>query len=380
MSTKKFVGRGIIVAILCLFVLHISEVIKYGQKLYDVFYPLLLGCVFAYVLNILMVRLEKLYAPKSNLKIVKSTRRPVCMVLSVALLVLIVWFVMYLVVPEVVKCFVVISRGVPSAVEDFIDFLISKSDELPAFQRELRELDLDWLNIFNKISTGLMKGTKGFLNSATTIVGSFVGKVTNAVLGFIFCMYVLACKEDVADKMNRVLKAFLKEKVYNGFIFVIKLTNQCFSSFIVGQVTEAIILGSLCALGMYILRLPYAGSVGALVGLTALIPVVGGYIGAVLGAFMIVTQDPKQALVFLIYLLVLQQIEGNFIYPKVVGSSIGLPGIWVLAAIMVGSGLGGVVGMLLGVPVAATLYKLIKHLTAKKEIENGKHPENTKPE
>lgn len=380
MSTKKFVLRGLIVALLCLFVLHINEVIKCGAQLYNVFYPLLLGCVIAYVLNILMVRLEKLYAPKCEWKIVKNTRRPVCMVLSVALLVLIVWFVMYLVVPEVVNCFVVISRGVPSAVERILAFLISKSDELPAFQRELKQLNLDWGNIFNKLSTGLMKGTRGFLSSATTIVGTFVGKVTNVVIGFIFSMYVLACKEDIAEKMDRVLKAFLKEKVYKGFVFVIHLTNQCFSSFIVGQVTEAVILGSLCAIGMTILRLPYAVSVGALVGLTALIPVVGGYIGAVLGAFMIVTQDPKQALIFLIYLVVLQQIEGNFIYPKVVGSSIGLPGIWVLAAIMVGSGLGGVVGMLLGVPVAATLYKLIKYATAQKEIEKGKHPENTKPE
>lgn len=136
-----------------------------------------------------------------------------------------------------------------------------------------------------------------------------------------------------------------------------------------GQVVEAVILGTLCALGMTLLRLPYAGSIGALVGLTALIPIFGAYIGAILGAFMIVTVDPKQALLFLIFLVILQQVEGNLIYPKVVGSSIGLPGIWVLAAIMIGSGLGGVVGMLLGVPIAASVYKLVRNATKEKEKE-----------
>ncbi|MDO5155712.1 MAG: AI-2E family transporter [Eubacteriales bacterium] len=379
MSTKKFIGRGLIVAILCLLVMHVNEVIGFGAKLFAVAYPLLLGCVFAYVLNILMVRLERIYAPKSNNMLIVKTRRPVCMILSVALLVFIVFFVLYLVIPQVVNCFVIISKGVPEAIDELIAFLISKSDEIPTFQKELKNLNLDWGNIFNKVSTGLMKGTKGLWESATTFLGSFVGTVTNIVVGIIFSLYVLACKEEVGEKISRVMKAFLNRTVYEKISYVLKVVDQCFSSFIVGQVTEAIILGSLCAIGMYVLRLPYAGSIGALVGLTALIPVFGAYIGAVLGAFMIVTVEPKQALVFLVYLLILQQIEGNFIYPKVVGSSIGLPGIWVLAAIMVGSGLGGVVGMLVGVPIAASLYKLVRNATSKREQQREYLPNNVKP-
>lgn len=378
MNTKQFVQRGVIVAILCLFVIHFKDVLGWGSALYAVAYPLILGCVMAYVLNILMVRLERIYFPKSKSVPVIKSRRPVCIILSLALLFLIVFFVLYLVIPQVVNCFVIISKDVPQTVEKMISFLIEKSDELPVLQKQLTELDLNWGSIFDKISSGLMTGTKGFLTSATTIVGSLVGAVTNVVIGLVFSLYVLACKEDVGNKLNRVFQAFLKTNVYEKLSYVLKVVHQCFSSFIVGQMTEAVILGTLCALGMYLLRLPYAGPIGALVGLTALIPVFGAYIGAVLGAFMIVTVDPKQTLVFLIYLVVLQQLEGNLIYPKVVGSSIGLPGIWVLAAIMVGSGLGGVVGMLIGVPVAASAYKLLRDATKKRE-ENGIRLDNIKP-
>lgn len=378
MNTRQFVQRGIIVAVLCLIVIHFKDVLGWGSALYAVAYPLILGCVMAYVLNILMVRLERIYFPKSKSVVVLKSRRPVCILLSLTLLFLIVFFVLYLVIPQVVNCFVIISKDVPQAVEKIISFLIEKSDELPALQKQLTELDLNWGSIFSKISSGLMTGTKGFLTSATTIVGSFVGAVTNVVIGLIFSLYVLACKEDVGGKLNRVFKAFLKTNVYDKLSYILQVVHQCFSNFIVGQMTEAVILGTLCALGMSLLRLPYAGPIGALVGLTALIPVFGAYIGAVLGAFMIVTVDPKQTIVFLIYLVVLQQLEGNLIYPKVVGSSIGLPGIWVLAAIMIGSGLGGVVGMLVGVPIAASAYKLLRDATKKRE-ENDIRVDNIKP-
>lgn len=148
--------------------------------------------------------------------------------------------------------------------------------------------------------------------------------------------------------------------------YVLKVANRTFSSFIVGQCVEAVILGSLCTLGMFLFQFPYAAMVGAFISATALIPVVGAYLGAAFGAFMILTVDPMQAVFFLIFIVVLQQVEGNIIYPRVVGSSIGLPGLWVLAAVIIGGGLGGVVGMLFGVPVAATLYKLLSDQVQKR--------------
>ena len=376
---KRFTECGLIVAALCLIVIHFQVILSWGGNLFSVAYPLILGGIIAYVLNILMVRLEKIYFPKSQNKWVKKSRRGVCIVLSLALLILIVIFVLYLVIPQVVECFAIISKDVPDVLQNMIQFLIKKSDELPALQKQLQNIELDWGNIINRVSAGLMTGTKGVLTSATTIVGSFVGAVTNVVIGLIFSLYVLACKEDIGSKLNRMMKAFMKTAFYEKTQYVLGIVHECFSSFIVGQVTEAVILGTLCTIGMSILKLPYAGSIGALVGLTALIPVFGAYIGAVLGAFMIATVDIKQMIVFLIFLVILQQVEGNLIYPKVVGSSIGLPGIWVLAAIIIGSGLGGVVGMLLGVPVAASCYKLLRNATKKKESMQGKLPDDSKP-
>ncbi|MCI8508789.1 MAG: AI-2E family transporter [Lachnospiraceae bacterium] len=378
-NMKHFIQYGFVVAFLCLFVMYFKWILNWGGRLLSVAYPLILGCVFAYVLNILMVRLEKIYFPKSKNKLITKSRRGMCMVFSLALLTLIVIFVLYLVIPQVIDCFVIISKDVPEVFQNVIQFLIEKSDELPALQKQLTELDLDWGNIINKVSAGLMTGTKGLLTSATTIVGSFFGAVVNVVVGLIFSMYVLACKEEIGVKINRMMKAFMKTSLYEKTVYVLGIIDESFSSFILGQATEAVILGSLCALGMWILRLPYAGPIGALVGLTALIPIFGAYIGAALGAFMIVTVDPKQAVVFLVFLVILQQLEGNLIYPKVVGSSIGLPGIWVLAAIMIGSGLGGVVGMLLGVPVAASIYKLLRDATKNKEELQGRVSDNSKP-
>ncbi|MCM1497959.1 MAG: AI-2E family transporter [Clostridium sp.] len=379
MKIKKFIQCGLIVALLCLLVIHFQGIIGWAGNILLIAYPLLLGCVIAYVLNILMVRLEKIYFPHSKSKWINQSRRGVCITLSLALLILIVIFVMYLVIPQVVDCFVIISKDVPEVLQRVVQFLIDKSDELPTLQQQLQDINLDWGNIINKVSKGLLTGTKGVLTSATTIVGSVVGAVTNVVIGLIFSLYVLACKEDIQAKTARVGKAFMRNKTYEKCTYVLGIVHESFSGFIVGQATEAVILGGLCAIGMSILRLPYAAPIGALVGLTALIPVFGAYIGAVLGAFMIVTVVPKQALVFLIFLVVLQQIEGNLIYPKVVGSSIGLPGIWVLAAIILGSGLGGVAGMLVSVPVAASVYKLLRNATLKRETEGNGLPDANKP-
>lgn len=377
MNLKRFIQYGLIVAFLCLFVIYFKDIIHWGGSLLAVALPLILGCIFAYVLNILMIRIEKIYFPKSSHPMIKKSRRPVCIFLSLALLIVIVIFVLYLVIPQAIDCFVIISKDVPEVFQKGLQFLIEKSGELPALQHQLTELNLDWGNLINKISTGIMAGTKGILTSATTIVSSVVGTVVNVIIGLVFSMYILACKEEVGEKINRVLKVFMKNTVYEKLVYILRVVDECFSNFIAGQVTEAVILGTLCAIGMSLLRLPYAGPIGALVGLTALIPIFGAYIGAILGAVMIVTVSPKQALIFLIFLVILQQVEGNLIYPKVVGSSIGLPGIWVLAAIMIGSGLGGVGGMLVGVPIAAAFYKLIRNAT--KVREKGGFLDSVKP-
>jgi len=183
----------------------------------------------------------------------------------------------------------------------------------------------------------------------------------NFILAFTFAVYILATKEKLVAQVSKASRAFIKEDKRKKIKYVIDITNKMFSSFIVGQVTEAIILGTLCALGMLIFKFPYALSVGAFVGITSLVPIFGAWAGGAVGFLLIAVDSPLQAVIFIIFIIVLQQLESNLIYPRVVGTSIGLPGIWVLAAITVGGGLGGIVGMLLGVPTAATIYQLFKN-------------------
>ena len=192
-----------------------------------------------------------------------------------------------------------------------------------------------------------------------TVTANVAGYLVDFLLALIFSLYLLAGKEKLQAQLARLLSTYLRPSWNRNLHHVAGVLNNCFHRYIVGQCTEAVILGSLCALGMLLLRLPYATMIGALVAFTALIPIAGAYIGASVGFFMIVTVSPMKGLIFLIFLLVLQQLEGNFIYPRVVGSSIGLPGIWVLAAVTVGGGVAGVGGMLLGVPLAAVLYRLV---------------------
>ena len=180
-------------------------------------------------------------------------------------------------------------------------------------------------------------------------------------MGLIFSFYLVLGRDRLARQSTRVLRRYVPQPIYDRIMYVLGVLNNAFHRYITGQCTEAVILGVLCTIGMMILRLPYATMIGALVGFTALIPIAGAYIGTIVGAFMILTVSPMKMLIFLIFLAVLQQVEGNLIYPKVVGSSIGLPGIWVLAAVTIGGGMMGVAGMLLGVPLASALYTLLRN-------------------
>ena len=195
--------------------------------------------------------------------------------------------------------------------------------------------------------------------SSLLTVSSVVSGATSGVLAIIFAIYLLLSKEKLAGQLDRVIKHFIKKELYDKGRYVLSVANDAFRKFIVGQCTEAVILGVLCALGMLILRLPYAAMMGAVTAFTALIPVVGALIGGGIGCLLIFVESPTKALIFLIFIVILQQLEGDLIYPKVVGSSIGLPGIWVFVAVAVGSGMFGILGMMVSVPLAATAYRLL---------------------
>ena len=208
------------------------------------------------------------------------------------------------------------------------------------------------------------------LDSTAHALGGIASSFIDGIVAFVFSIYILANKETLARQISRLARVWLPNRFVDHMGHVCAVSGDVFRQFIVGQTTEAVILGSLCGIGMAILRIPYAHMVGALVGVTALIPYVGAFLATVIGAFMILTVNPFKALVFVIFLLTLQQVEGNLIYPRVVGAKINLPAMWVLAAITVGGNLAGPFGMLLGVPAASAAYALLKEATKKREADS----------
>ena len=244
-------------------------------------------------------------------------------------------------------------------IEEIRLWAIAHLEEMPEIQTYLENADIDWKNMMEKAVNILLTGAGGIFNSVVLVFSKVIGTAARFMIGSIFAVYLLSSKEKLASQGDRIMRAYLPDRVRNTVCYALKTLHEVFTSFIVGQCMEAVIIGTLCALGMTLLRFPYAVMTGAVVGVTALIPVVGAYIGAAVGAFMVFTVNPIQAVGFIIFLVLLQQLEGNLIYPRVVGSSIGLPGMWVLAAVTIGGGVLGVGGMLLGVPLAAAAYRFL---------------------
>ena len=329
---------------------------------------ILIGFSIAYVLNLLMRLYEKIYFPKcKGKKIVDRTRRPICLVLTLCTFLAVIALLIWIVVPELVQCISFLLAEIPPLIQKLL-----KSEWI----REILPSDIikslasiDWMSYIEKIVGTLGNGIGNAVSAVVTLLTSTVSIIVTVFISLIFSIYMLIDKEKLFDQSKRLTKSYLSGKHFDKVSHVMSVLNDSFRRYIVGQFTEAIILGVLCSVGMMIFKFPYAGMIGTLIGFTALIPVAGAYIGAGVGAVMILTVSPIKALLFLVFILVLQQLEGNLIYPKVVGKSLGLPALWVLAAVTVGGGLMGVLGMLLGVPIAAAIYQLIREDLHKREAK-----------
>lgn len=343
--------------------------------------PLIVGAVIAYILNILMSFFERLYFPKSKSRAVIGSRRIVCMLLAFLSLIGIVALIIGIVVPELVNCIKHLFAEVPAAVMDLLEYL-EQNEALAQYVIVVEEyLAENFSGMEDKLVSGaqsLLSGVGGFMGSVALAVGSVFSAVVTLLVAVIFSIYILLGKEKLGAQVRKLISTYCKKRSKKIF-YVADVLDDSFHHFIVGQCTEAVVLGVLCMVGMWIFRFPYAMMIGVLIGFTALIPIAGAYIGAGVGAFMMLTESPLTAVLFLIFIVVLQQLEGNLIYPRVVGSSIGLPGIWVLAAITVGGGLMGVAGMLLAVPVTAAVYKLIQtDVRRRNYVETAKHTQEEK--
>ena len=368
-ETKTYlkIGGGVLLLFLCI---HYWENIEgFIGLAFSAAFPLLVGCIIAYMVNILMVWFEKRYFPRSQKKHVIASRRIVSLILAILTMLAIVALVTWLIVPELIDCFKTAASLVPPAANKILEFSqehdLLSDDVIALFE------DIDWKSKLSGILGVLTVGVGNVMDVVVNVVSRVFSGIVTGLLAIIFSLYLLLGKDRLSSQCERVMKRYMKKTWYEKTVYVLRILNDCFGKYIVGQCTEAVILGLLCTLGMLIFRFPYATMIGALIAFTALIPVAGAYIGGAIGAFMVLTVSPVKAVLFVVFLVILQQIEGNLIYPRVVGSSIGLPGIWVLAAVTVGGGVMGIFGMLLGVPIAAAIYRMLRDDINKAEPETN---------
>ena len=339
----------------------------------NIIFPFLLGGAIAFILNVPMSFLERQIFGNGNTqaKPVQRIARPCSLTLTVLCVIGIIALVMFVVIPQLGSTFVSLGKS----IQDFMPSAILWMEELFHNNEEimdlLGDLNMDWDKILDSVVSFFKSGAGNVLNSTMSAAKSIISSVTTFFIAFVFACYILLQKEKLHVQMKKILYAYLPKRIVEKMLDVCSLTYRTFSSFLTGQCVEALILGSMFFVAMGILRLPYALLVGILIAFTALIPIFGAFIGFVVGAFLILMVNPVQAFTFVVMFLVLQQIEGNLIYPKVVGNSVGLPSIWVLAAVSIGGSLMGVVGMLVFIPLVSVVYILFRGDVYKRLDERG---------
>lgn len=333
-------------------------------------FPFILGGAMAFILNIPLHFLEnKLFAKAKKKKIV----RPLSLVLSILFVLAILQIVLVVVLPEIATTIASISKNIEAFLPKLEQWITDAFPDGEQIGLWIDSLEFNWDNIIQSAVNFLKNGAGNVLSSTVTVAKTVINSLMNFFVGFVFACYILLQKEKLSVQVKKVLYAFLPRHAVEKTLQVAALSYKTFSNFVTGQCLEAVILGTMFFVSMSVLRFPYALLVGVLIAFTALIPIFGAFIGCVLGTFLILVSNPVQAIGFVILFFVLQQVEGNLIYPHVVGGSVGLPSIWVLVAVTVGGSLMGVVGMLIFIPLSSVLYALFKGWVHKRLEDRGIH-------
>lgn len=353
----------ILAAVLVLAIIYSEKVFQGLAFLLGIASPFLVGGIMAFVLNIPMKAFEEKMLRRWSGKSAEKMKRPLCLVFSIIAVMLVITVVIGTVVPQVVSTATEVGKKIPAFTDNVLeklDRLVKDYPELAEQIEQLEKMEINWDSVLGNIIGFLKNGAGDMLNSTVSVASGIISGVVNAVIAFIFALYILAQKERLEDQGRRIVSAYLPAAAGNKILEICSLLYRNFSSFITGQCLEAVILGVMFVIAMSIFGMPYALMVGVLIAFTALIPIVGAFIGCAVGAFVILIDNPLQALWFVILFLILQQVEGNLIYPRVVGNSVGLPAIWVLMAVSVGGSLFGVSGMLFFIPLMSTGYTLLR--------------------
>lgn len=366
----------ILAAVLVLLVVYSKYTIAGFQLLTKVFTPVIAGGVVAFILNLPMRAYERWLFGKAKKKFTLAIKRPVCFVLAFITVALIVTGVLLAVIPQLTATIGMLGKKIPIFIEDIIAFLEKLAKDYPQVNDLIASLEssqVNWDTVLDKVGSFLKDGVGNVLNSTFSVASGLVSGVANGVIALIFSIYILSQKEKLANQGTRIITAYLPEKSANNVLRVLSILQRNFSNFITGQCIEALVIGTLITVTMSIFRMPYAVMIGVLTAFTSLIPIVGAFVGCVVGAFLILIENPMTALWFVVMFLIIQQIEGNLIYPKVVGNSVGLPSLWVLFAVTVGGSLFGIMGILCFIPILSTAYLLLReNVDARNAVKQAK--------
>ena len=339
--------------------------------------PFILGGAIAFVLNVPMNFVQRHLFDEERIKkskVLQKMARPVSMILVLIAVFGIVAIIMFILIPQLGETFANLGRSIQAFIPQIQEWASRLFNDNKEIMDMVNNLEFDWNKIMDTGINFFKNGAGSVVNSTITAAKSIVSGLTTFFIAFVFAIYILLQKEKLGVQAKKVLFAFVRRGRAEATVEVLSLTYNTFSSFLTGQCVEAVILGSMFAVSMTIFKLPYALLVGVLIAFTALIPIFGAFVGCGVGAFLIFMVDPMKALIFVVLFLVLQQIEGNLIYPHVVGNSVGLPSIWVLAAVSIGGSLMGVVGMLIFIPIVSVVYALFREIVYLKLKKNQIDP------
>ena len=350
-TVRTIIGLIVLTLLLAAGLRNFGSVWEAFNFVIGLIFPFILGACMAFLLNIPMSVIERHLFSEKRVKGPKIRRlvRPLSLVLALLLVLLIIVIVIFIIVPEIANTVGVLANSVPDFVKQVEEWATGLAGSYPDIAKQISEITIDWTNFGSEIVDFLQKGLM-----------SFVGSTFNVAL------YVLLQKEKLGSQFRKLFYAYLPERVTDKLLEVFRLSNSTFSSFVTGQCTEAVILGAMFVVVMLIFRLPYALMIGVLIGFLSLIPIFGAFIGCFVGAFLILMVNPMQAFWFIVIFLIIQQIEGNLIYPHVVGGSVGLPSIWVLVAVTIGGGAMGITGMIITIPLCSVCYTLLREATGKR--------------
>lgn len=384
-NMKKIMLLIVFTILILVGVTNVEKVWGVIKILLNIIFPFILGGAIAFIINMPMRCIEKNIFRRGSekyQKAVKKIARPVSLVLSLVLILAVVVLVFFVVVPQLGDTVIRLSNDIRQFWPQVQEWAIRLFEDNPEVVDWINSIEINWDKIVQGGIEFLKTGAGTILGSTYSVAKTIVSAATNFVIAFVFAVYIVLQKEKLSVQVSKIMYAFLPEKVVEKIQAVCLLTHKTFSNFLTGQCLEAVILGSMFFVVMVVFSFPYPLLVGVLIAFTALIPIFGAFIGCFVGTFLILMENPMQAIAFVAIFLILQQIEGNLIYPHVVGSSVGLPSIWVLVAVTLGASVMGIVGMLVFIPLLSVIYTLFrgyvyKRLKSRKLLAKAERSHNS---